>query len=626
MRELFVKYLVLTIIIVFTISERANCQNNIEENKVRSNVISLDEKIRVGKQALDLAMSTEDDKIIGSSYKSLSLSYMYKGILDSALYYNQKALDYLTICKDSMLIPKTLSNRGIMFRRKGRYDNALEVYLQALSYYRKLNNSRGIAIISLNIGGVYQKQQNYELAQKCYFKARKYFKENEMLNYLAKSDINIGVIYNIYGKHQLALEYCEKSYKILCGTNNMLDAAIALLNIGKAYEGMGKHRRALEYYTQTEKLRLELNDIWGLAKLYSYKANVLVYLNKYQLAEKYFIKSFDLNKKNQYDENLKDAYFYYSNFQEKINNFPKALSYYKKYSKLNDSLSLAIQNERMERMKAQYETEQKAKEFVVLEQKTKIQNLKIGKQNAWIAVLVVVLLLGFVAVIVSLRINRLRADHKILDLRQRVLLTQMNPHFLFNSLTAIQSFILDEKNNEANNYLARLASLVRGILENSREEFVSLRTELETLEEYIGMQKLRFDNDIEYEFNIDSTLDVNRVMVPPMLAQPFVENALIHGRLRNNPDAKIDIKVFLNDSADGIQFQIIDNGIGLEESKKNKSAKGHKSLATSIALDRVKIYNFKSARKMHFEIIDRKNIEKYLHGTQVSYSIPLLIN
>jgi sensor histidine kinase YesM len=274
---------------------------------------------------------------------------------------------------------------------------------------------------------------------------------------------------------------------------------------------------------------------------------------------------------------------------------------------------------------AKFESEQKKKEFELLQQRTQIQNLELGQKNAWIIVLLVVMILGIVAVFVSLRINRLRADHKIMDLRQKVLLTQMNPHFLFNSLTAIQCFILDNKNDEANNYLSRLASLVRGILENSREEFVSLRTELKTLEDYIGLQKLRFENDIAYQFEVDASLDQDEIMVPPMLAQPFIENALIHGRLRNNPEANINVKVSKTDDGDSLRFSIRDNGIGINESKKQSTQNQHKSLATSIALDRVQIYNFKSSKKMNFEIVDMKTINENENGTRVTYSIPIYI-
>ena len=328
--------------------------------------------------------------------------------------------------------------------------------------------------------------------------------------------------------------------------------------------------------------------------------------------------------KNNLSEDLSVTYLYYSNFWEKKNNYLEAHKYYKKYSQISDSLAGIYQKESIAGLIAKYESEQNAKELELLQQRTKIQKLELGQKNAWIITLLVILILGIVAVLVSLRINRLRADHKILDLRQKVLLTQMNPHFLFNSLTAIQSFILDERNDDANSYLSRLASLVRGILENSREEFVTIRTELQTLEDYIMMQKLRFDNDISYKFHVDSEIDMDKVMIPPMLAQPFIENALIHGRLRNNPEAEIAVNVSIEKN-DLLQFEILDNGIGVDEARKQMHEKNHKSLATSIALDRVKIYNFKSSKKMNFEITDLRHLDSKLHGTKVSYSIPIQV-
>ncbi len=133
---------------------------------------------------------------------------------------------------------------------------------------------------------------------------------------------------------------------------------------------------------------------------------------------------------------------------ESNRDFPNSILYYKKYIKLKDSITSIFQEEKVAELTALYESEKKAKEFEILQQKTQIQNLELGQKNAWIIILLVVMILGIVAVLVSLRINRLRADHKIMDLRQKVLLTQMNPHFLFNSLTAIQSFILDDKNDK----------------------------------------------------------------------------------------------------------------------------------------------------------------------------------
>jgi len=587
---------------------------------------SFDASIKVGKQAISFADSLHSPAKLGASYKSLGNTYIHKGTFDSSMYYYNKAIEQFTITGDSLNVCKIIGNMGIIYRRTCKYDQALKQYFKAIKLYESLDNQKGLASTYFNIGGVYHMLGNLENALSFYVHAKNTFEKLDNKSRLLQSLINIGVIKYSQNKFEESLNIQYDALALNEELGTVRDKAIILLNIGQAYEGLEEFDKALDYYSQCENLRLKLNDIWGLGKIFTFKAVLYSKTKQNQLAKDYFKKAENANKENDLIEDLADTYLYYSEFLESNRDFPNSILYYKKYIKLKDSITSIFQEEKVAELTALYESEKKAKEFEILQQKTQIQNLELTQKNAWIIILTIVMILGIVAVLVSLRINRLRADHKIMDLRQKVLLTQMNPHFLFNSLTAIQSFILDEKNDDANNYLSRLASLVRGILENSREEFVSLNVEISTLKDYIDLQKLRFDNDITYEITVSNNIDENHVLIPPMLAQPFVENALIHGRLRSNPEAKINIDISLSESKQSIIFSITDNGIGMEEAKKQSLKRGHKSLATSIAMDRVKIYNFKSSKKMHFEIIDLKYINPNLHGTKVSYSIPLTVN
>ncbi|WP_321279698.1 tetratricopeptide repeat protein [Marinifilum fragile] len=583
---------------------------------------SYDTSTDIGRKAIELAKKTDKAEIKAIAHKSQGTTFFYQGLFDSAYYHYNKAKEEFSSIDDSLNVAILNSNIGVVYRRTNKYDKALQQYLNALEIYEALNYTKGIAAAYTNIGGVYQTLGNFNKALKFYLKAKEiYFKINETQRY-SRVLTNIGVIKFEQGLFEESLSYQLKALRLNEKDGMLQHKAIIQLNIGECYQKLNKPLQALEYFNKCEDIRLQLNDIWGIGKLYIKKAIVLQELGQLKDAETYFKKAETFCKKQNLSEDLSVTYLYYSGLLEKLERPEMVISYLKKYYSLTDSLQGIVRDEQLAEVTAKFESEQKKKEFELLEQRTQIQKLELGQKNAWIIVLLVVMILGVVAVLVSLRINRLRADHKIMDLRQKVLLTQMNPHFLFNSLTAIQSFILDDKNDDANNYLSRLASLVRGILENSREEFVSLRTELRTLEDYIGLQKLRFENDIAYNFEIDATLDQDEVMVPPMLAQPFIENALIHGKLRNNPEACINVKVSKTDDEESIRFSIIDNGIGIEEAKKQSKQKSHKSLATSIALDRVKIYNFKSSKKMNFEIIDLINHGET--GTKVTYSIPLI--
>ncbi|WP_282016522.1 tetratricopeptide repeat-containing sensor histidine kinase [Marinifilum flexuosum] len=585
---------------------------------------SFDASTKVGREAIELAKKTEETDIIAFAHKSQGITFFYQGLFDSAFVHYNTAKEEFKSINDSLNIARLNSNIGIIYRRTNKYDKALEQYLKALELYEALKYPKGIAAAYTNIGGVYQTLEDSNKALKYYLKAKEIYKHLNETQRFSRVLTNIGVLKFEQGNYTESLEYQLEALKLNDKQGMQQHKAIIQLNIGQTYQALKQPLNALEYYNYCEDIRLQLNDYWGLGKLFVLKAMVLEELNHNKSANDYFLKAEKICEKQNLSEDLKEACYRYSNFLENNNRPKEAIRYLKKYNHINDSLYEVNQSDYLAELTSKFESEQKEKELELLHQRTQIQKLELGQKNAWIIVLLVVMILGVVAVLVSLRINRLRADHKIMDLRQKVLLTQMNPHFLFNSLTAIQSFILDEKNDDANNYLSRLASLVRGILENSREEFVSLRTEIQTLEDYIGLQKLRFENDIAYHFEIDATLNQDEVMVPPMLAQPFIENALIHGKLRNNPEACINVKVTKKDGEQSIKFDIIDNGIGIEEAKIQSIQTHHKSLATSIALDRVKIYNFKSSKKMNFEIVDLKSINKNKSGTKVSYSIPIL--
>ncbi len=582
--------------------------------------------IKTGKKAISLAIEREEVNILADSYKSLGVTYYYQGAFDSSHYYYEKALEQFKIVGDSLNIGKITGNFGIIYRRTGKYDKALQQYLKAIEIYQRLDYKSGLAGIYLNIGGVYQTLEDKEKALNFYRKAQDIFITLKDKHRLSRVLTNIGVIKFEQGLFRESLNVQLQALKINDDSGMLQHKGIIHLNLGQSYQALGEPIKALEHCNLCEEIRLQLNDIWGLGKLYLLKAEILKSLEKYNDSEAYYIKAEETCASNDLIADLKETYYRYSLFLEEQRQFEKSISYLKKHNQLKDSLLESYRSEIVAELTTKYESVQQEKELELLQQKSQIQDLKLGEKNAWIITLAVVLLLGAIAIIVSLRINRLSVAHKIMDLRQKVLLSQMNPHFLFNSLTAIQSFILDERNDEANNYLSRLATLVRGILENSREEFVSLRTELETLADYISLQKLRFENDITYQFEIDENIDQDEIVVPPMLAQPFVENALIHGGLRNMTDAKIEVKVSLSKNKEQVRFQIVDNGIGIEEAKKqNIEKKTHKSLATSIALDRVKIYNFKSSKKMHFDLIDLKTIQEDKRGTLVTYTIPLQV-
>jgi len=315
------------------------------------------------------------------------------------------------------------------------------------------------------------------------------------------------------------------------------------------------------------------------------------------------------------------VYAAYSKLYKLTGDYRLALESFENYRRIGDSIQKALNDEKYNDLMLKYDMDHTKQKVELMTQKAQIQSLELDKKNAWLVAMFVIMLLGVIAIVVSFRINKLKAQHKLMSLDQKVLLSQMNPHFLFNALTAVQSLVLDNESDKANLYLSELGSLVRNILDDSREENISLRKELDTLHKYIELQKLRFDYAIDFRFDIDDRIDLDELNIPPMLTQPFIENALVHANLQKVDNPEILIKLELVDDS-AIAFSIQDNGIGIEEGRKQSFMKEKKSLAMQIARDRIQIYNYKSKHQMKLDVIDLKHINNGSHGTLARFTIP----
>ena len=241
-------------------------------------------------------------------------------------------------------------------------------------------------------------------------------------------------------------------------------------------------------------------------------------------------------------------------------------------------------------------------------------------KTTWFHLLEMLFLISLMLVFVLYREKRIRQKHKVELLQQKLLRTQMNPHFIFNALGAIQSYVIKNNSLASASYLSKFANLMRSILTGSRKEFISLDEELDILRNYLTMQQLRFENKFEYFFDIDEALDTQQVMIPPMLTQPFVENAVEHGL--KGLDKKGIIKVKVWKEGEMLLISIEDNGMGIGSVHSHKEKK-HKSMALEITRERLQILNRNVSKRYTFSVEAVRTATGGITGTRVVYSIPL---
>lgn len=218
----------------------------------------------------------------------------------------------------------------------------------------------------------------------------------------------------------------------------------------------------------------------------------------------------------------------------------------------------------------------------------------------------------------------IQTKQKQAEIEMKALRAQMNPHFIFNSLNSINKYILKSDHVNASRYLTRFAKLIRLILDNSNSKEVALSDELEALKLYIEMESLRFTNKFTYEIIVDENVSTDTLQVPPLIIQPYVENAIWHGLLHQETDGRLIVTVKkTNDNM--LQCTIEDNGIGRSKAMemKSKSANANKSLGMKLTEERISMLNQYASLNASIEILDLTNSNGEATGTKVILKIPI---
>ena len=251
----------------------------------------------------------------------------------------------------------------------------------------------------------------------------------------------------------------------------------------------------------------------------------------------------------------------------------------------------------------------------------------------WFTFALLALAVGIVYAIFKIRLHQIKRKQKaefdtqveVSKAELKALRAQMNPHFVFNSLNSIQHYILNSKGEEAVRYLNKFAKLIRIILNNSEKPTVTINEDIEALTLYLELEKMRFENKFNYSIHVSDAIDGDYDEIPPMLIQPYIENAILHGINPKEDMGQINVEISIVTTF--IKISIIDNGIGRDKSKAIQSLQPsarHKSLGMKITKDRVRILNTIHQSHLNVNIIDLYNVNKEAIGTQVDLFIPYI--
>ena len=242
-------------------------------------------------------------------------------------------------------------------------------------------------------------------------------------------------------------------------------------------------------------------------------------------------------------------------------------------------------------------------------------------QTWWFYTLVIAVIGSVIWTVYKARVGQIRKEEmlktefnkRLADVEMTALRAQMNPHFLFNCLNSINRFIVRNDAETASSYLTKFSRLIRLILQNSKSATIALKSELEALKLYIDMEEMRFENRFDYHIHVDENVEVEYVEVPPLLLQPYVENAIWHGLMHKQAKGKLIIEI--TREGDRLQCMIEDNGVGRTKAQqlKSKSATRDKSMGMKITTDRLNLYQ----KQTDIQVIDLVDVNGNPSGTRV---------
>ncbi|MCW5519902.1 histidine kinase [Aureitalea sp. L0-47] len=497
---------------------------------------------------------------------------------------------------------------GVKYRHVGM-DEALRMYFKAIEIQEQANNFAGLARTYLNLGMIYNGLEKKDLAE--YFFEKSAFNssrnsqgnqvhevlnenfagpENQLkitLNALQKTEnkersilaailySDLSAIHYDLGDYSLALQSGNKALEIMNRINFTTNLQLTHYNVGMAQLGLGQFRNAQISFEKA----IATTDI--------------------------------LKQKVQFNEALIRAH-------RESGDYRAAFEAQRSLGAIKDSINTKQENDRIAEITAQFETEKQAQEIEILEGDVQLQAAQLKNQRGiLIGVVALVALLG-VILFFAYKNHKIKQNLQFSELTQKLLQMQLNPHFLFNALNGIQYFIRKNDTKKSTRYITNFSGLMRNILENSVEKFISIEEDHATISDFLALQQLVHNNSFKYSVTIDKNLDAQNTAIPPMFTQPFVENAIIHG-VSGLKEGQIDVRYGFEDSH--VKVEIQDNGKGIYSEKKNANSL-HKSMGTSITKQRME--NLSKAEKypIELEIISENDLETR-QGTKIVLTFPM---
>lgn len=516
---------------------------------------------------------------------------------------------------------RIITNKGfytLYYSYLKEFDKELQLLLEVLEYREKTGAKPEAARTLSRIGIVLQQMQRYKEAKTYYLRSIRVREEIKDLNGKSLTLSNLG---GMLAQQKLMKEAEPYLIEALRLQETFKQQGIILTcqaNLASVYVETGRVRKGMEMMKECEAYYEKQKDTLNIVKLSIIRTLGYTKLKQFNKALSLLKENHALIKDNPvYAIQEKHLLWEYYKVYKAMGKTEVALQYFEQANEVQMQIEDSDIQFGVSRMKEKFETEKKQEENRQLKRDNELKDLQIRQRNYLVYGSILLLVLISVIAVIIIRNNRLKTEKVAMEMEQRLLRSQMNPHFIFNVLHAIHTYMLKKDTEESGKLLTSFARLVRSILQHSSTENIPLAEEMKWLEDYIRLQQLRFNHSFECEIEIDEQLSPDNMLLPPMLIQPFIENAIEHGF--SNLDKPGLLKISYMKKGKEVEIRIMDNGKGFSKDNPVREKKDHESVAIQITEKRINLLNKRRKGAFKFEI-DSKPQE----GTTIFFSVPYI--
>uniref|UniRef100_UPI004049CDC2 tetratricopeptide repeat-containing sensor histidine kinase n=1 Tax=Gelidibacter sp. TaxID=2018083 RepID=UPI004049CDC2 len=581
------------------------------------------------KSLISKAQSKDLPDIESYAHNALGIIYRNISAYDKAIAAHLQAKKLAEEAEDVEQLVISLNMLGVVYRRMDLVKPALDYHKQAIDIAYAVKNpsfelKHSIAVSQNSMGNIYLTLKQYDLALNQFKKSIIIEKESNNRLGLAINHQNIGFVDEAQGRLDEALKNYQKSLEY----NNSLDSevgrAICYNSIGQIYIKQGRYNEAKDIIENGLEKALKIKDQFYISLSYINLGWASSKLNLDKQAEDYLNIALQIGEQYSFKTAIVDANKYLSDLYVKKGDYKTAMTYYVNSIEMDKTVANERNLQYVNDIIIQYENESKNSQIRALANENELVKSKLERNQRifWYSLAALIVI---AVIMISIHRNRqLKHEKQILTLEQDMLRSQMNPHFIFNSLNSIKLYIINNEKENAVYYLNKFSKFIRKILIASTEKEISLEDELDTMQLYMNIENIRFSNEIDFQVNVDKNINTASIKVPSLILQPFLENSLWHGLSSKKEDKKIVLNVSKT-SDEFVTISIIDNGIGRNASAKINDNKLLKRKSVGLAITKARLANFSKGftNTYKIDIEDLYSETNKAIGTKVVVQIPV---